>query len=580
MPDILSQSSRSTDIDPEEIEFPHANIVAVEALATVLETAFGPFSQDKLLAEKLDAAETPARMPEQVNYVVTSDGATVLQQLDIEHPMGPIIQRLIGPKRPGDTDVEGEDIPDGITGTVLLTAALLTEAKGLLELGLHPRSITRGYQVANRAVRSELDRARRPLSSFHNPNAAAESVALTAMTGNDIDQRMKRWANLAVEAVETVGPPTEESFVIRQFSEGTIADSRLIHGAILDRNGIASDEMPKRIEQAHVLILDGQDDGGLRKADIPEHYQITHEEAGSQEEFARTRQQHREDFTEQLRTAGVDIVVARQGIESEYYDLLSEADIAGVQAVSKLDLRQVALATGAEPVLITDEFGSSHLGHAGLVEERTVEPIARGRPKRRIVVFEDCPDTESVAVALHGVWETIADQATRAIRKAAVSVSEAKGMGDARGGVVPGGGAIDTRVASTLRAKAKSVDNRSQLAIEAFADAVDRVTAVLVRNGGADPITVLAELRTAHKQGDTDTGFIYPEGELQSAIEAGVLDPYTRHRLRYISAVQVANLILGIDETLDATFSHEPAGPDESINPDAARRQMDALDTG
>ncbi|WP_255152139.1 TCP-1/cpn60 chaperonin family protein [Halorarius halobius] len=578
MADPALSGTADGEMDPADIEFPHANIVAVEALATVLETAFGPRSHDKLVAEKHEAHETPDRMPEEVEFVVTSDGATILEGVDIEHPMGPIIQRVVGPERPGDTDVEGQDIHDGVCGTVLLTTALLTEAKELLDRGLHPRTVTAGYDTARRLALSELGDARRPLEAVGYPRETAEDVAVTAMTGNDIGQRTRGWARVAVDAVETVGAPTEESFVVRQFAEGTIDDSRLVRGAVLDRNDLVSDEMPSRIEDADVLLLDGQDDGGLRKHDVPEGYQIVHEDGESKRRFADARQARRDDLVERLTAAGVDVVVARQGIESDYYRMLADAGIAGVQAVSKLDLRQIARATGAEPTLVTDQFESATLGRAGVVETRTVEPAARGRPAREIVVFDDCPAPESVAVELHGVWNNVADQATRAVRKAAAAVSDAKGLGDAPAGVVPGAGATETRLARALRTAATSVGGREQFAVDAYADAIDRVTGVLVRNGGHDRIRVLSDLRAAHDAGEEATGFLHPAGELGDATAAGVLDTYAGHRRRYVVATQVANLLLGIDDTVDATFSNDPAGPDEVINPEAAEKQMDALD--
>lgn len=578
MPDPAVSVSNEGDADGSDLEFPHANILAVEALSTVLETAFGPRSHDKLVAEKLEAHETPEGMPEEVNFVVTSDGAKILENLDVQHPMGPIVERIIGTERPGDTAVEGKDIYDGVTGTVLLTTALLTEAKDLLDMGLHPRTLTAGYQTACQRALTELEAARQPLSSLGDPDAVAESVARTVMTGNDIGTQMQRWAQLAVEAVETVGAPDEASFVVRQFSDGTIADSHLVRGAILDRNEIVSDRMPKRIEDARILLLDGQSDGGLRKRDVPEDYQITHEDGESRRRFERARQDRREALVERLSAADVDVVVARQGIESQYYEMLADRGIAGVQAVSTLDLRQLARATGAEPVLITDEFEERHLGHAGLVESRTVEPITRGRPAREITVFDDCPAPESVAVALYGVWENVADQATMALRKAAAAVGEARGLGNAEYGVVPGGGAIETRLARTLRAEAKTVEGREQLAITAFADAIDRVTGVLIRNSGHDRITVLSDLRRAHASGAHETGFVCQTGDLGDVTEAGILDTYESQRRRYTVAMQVANLLLGIDDTLDATFTSEPAGPDDVINPKAAKRQMDALD--
>ena len=189
-----------------EPEFPQANIVAVRTMAEVLRSTLGPRSSDKLVVNAL-ASETERQdfrdnLPTD-DYTVANDGATILQELPTQHPIAPIVLRVIGPERPGDTDVVGQDIYDGISTTVVLTGALLDEAENLLEQGVHPYDIRRGYVAAAEAARERLGELSRPLDDFDDPDAAAVAVARTAMTGNDIGGAADRWARSTALCIPT-----------------------------------------------------------------------------------------------------------------------------------------------------------------------------------------------------------------------------------------------------------------------------------------------------------------------------------------------------------------------------------------
>ena len=172
--------------DADSISFPEANITAVTAIAGVLATTYGPTPQDKFVGKNLSSKNnsTPGEVSYD-DYVVTSDGAAILEELPLEHPIAPVVRRIAGPEVPGESDVEGKQIADGTTGTFILTASLLDEAESLLKMGLHPTSIRRGYRSALSVARDTLSTARRLLSTFEDPRATELAVARTTMTGND-----------------------------------------------------------------------------------------------------------------------------------------------------------------------------------------------------------------------------------------------------------------------------------------------------------------------------------------------------------------------------------------------------------
>jgi len=557
--------------DGDGLEFPHANIVAVEAIAGVLAPTLGPTPRDKLVVR--GARQSGSGEGHQPETTVASDGATLLRALPLEHSIAPIVRRMVGPERPGDTDVEGQDIPDGITTRVVLAAALLDRATPLIDLGVHPNDVQRGYARGAEIARRTL----RAASSPARDHEVRLAVARTALTGNDVGGERERWARLAVDAVALVGEPTETTFVVRAVGAGRIDDSRLVRGAVLDRNDRANESMPVRVANARVLVLGGANRGGLSDPDtagITRTASLSHPDSAFAERFA----EQRRALVERFVAAGVTVVCCRLGINAAYGRLLADAGILGVRGINRLKLQQVALATGATIVTHPQEFRPAHLGRAGAVREERIGKRRHRRATRRMIVVEECPDPGSVAVVLRGVSGQLAEQATTDCRKATMAVAAADGLGVREPGVVPGGGATEIGIADAIRERALTTGSREGLVLDAVADSVDDLTRTLGRNAGLDPLSVVADVRSAQRAGTPTAGVVLPNRKVADVVAAGVLDPLAVRLEAYETAFQVAIFLLRIDDAMDATFTREPAGPDDAIYDERAEKHMDWLD--
>lgn len=570
-----------------DISFPEANISAIHQLAGALASTYGPVSMDKLVVTEVSTAEKAN--PNQVaidDYIVSNDGSTILEKMPLEHPIAPIVEGMIGPERPGDTDVEGKDIPDGVVGTVVLTASLLEEAIDLVEQGIHPTDIIDGYEKGLSIAQETLSETTRQPGRH---DGAELALARTAMTGNDIGGNRESWARLAVEAVDQVGMPNQYTLPIRRIQYGSLDDSRLLYGTILDRNEIAREYMPTRIEDASVLILGGYErntasdgrSGGLRDPQLNVDATIDLDSPEDVEAFDDLYAARRDEIVASIVDAGVDVVVTRLGITDEFLGMLGDHDVAAVRGVNHLKLRQLARATGATIVNDAGDIRAEHVGTAGLVEQRRIQRRKHRRKHRNIVVFEGCPDPASVTVQLSGSVGEIGAEAAREIRKAAAAVAIARGEADWEPGFVPGGGAIDAAIARNVREAAPAHDSRAQFALESFADAAETIVHALAKNAGFDPLGAVSDVRAGGTEWGNDSGFILPEGTAGDAFEAGVLDPTDRRLSAYRKAVQVATLVLRIDDALDAEFSDDPVDPEESNYPDRKKAQMErAEDSG
>lgn len=564
--------------DDDAFRFPDANIVAVKALAGVFSSVLGPSSKDKLIIEQLESRTPPRplRGPEPDKYVVTSDGHTIMDTVSIEHPVGAILGQISGSDQPGEADVEGAHIPDGVSSTVVLLGSLLHEGQSRLDLGLHPHTIRSGYEIGAMIAHETLHSLTRQVGEAPDAERWKRSVARTAITGNDIAGMGETWADLAVEAVETVGPPNELSLAVRTLMHGSITESRLVRGAVLDRNQRAHEDMPRRVTDPTIAVLGGfEHQGGLQDPQIRDDIALDIHSPTTTEKVEAMFVERREQIVSDLVEKEVDVVVARSGISPEFQRCLADNGILGIRGVSELEVRQVAAATGARLCKHPEDLDPEGFGTCGLVEEQIIDKRQNRRTRRRMIVFEDCDEPKSVTVLLRGVSGQIADQATIQLRKAAMAVAEAMGLTPGPAGVVPGGGAADLHIAETVRDRATSYDSRVQLALEAFADASENLLATIARNGAVDPYTAVTTVRSRRMQRDEHFGIFLPEGSVVNTEQVGIVDPTATRCRVYTTAVEVANLILNIDDAIDAVVSQEPPDPDDAIYEEPAEEQRE-----
>jgi chaperonin GroEL (HSP60 family) len=573
--------------DDAELSFPEANISAIKGIGGVLATSFGPVSHDKFIGTR--TSSQGASSPDEVahdDYVVTGDGRAILEALPMEHPIAPVLERVAGDEFPGETETAGEQITDGVTSSVLLLAALLDEAESLLDRGVHPTTVRQGYTDALSVATESLRDSCRQLDSFADVSAAEHAVARTSMTGNDVGGMADQWAEFAVEAADAIGYPTPETFGVEGVSTGSVRESKLLRGTVLPRNEIASERMPTAVDDATVLVLTGYQRGdagdgrvgGLQDPELQEDATIRIDDPRDITAYEEMYAERRNGIVESLIKHDVDVVVTRLGINDQYLQQLADADILAIRGVNRLKLKRVAGATGASLVRDPSDITPDNLGYAGRVEQQQAGKRSGRRTRRNIVVFDGCRNPTSMTVFLHGNGGQLRDEATRQLRTATAAVASARGEHGRPAGVVPGGGAVDIGVARDVRAAASSESSRTQLAMNAFADAIERLPYGLAKNAGMDPLETIADLRAAAGKTGYDTGLLLPDADVTDVVEHGVLDPFAVKSRSYATAVEVAGTVLRIDDAIDAETSREPSDEGDAIFDDHAEKHQDHLD--
>ena len=504
------------------------NILAAKAVAESVRTTLGPKGMDKMLIAGEEAT-------------ITNDGATILREMDIEHPVAKMIVEV--------AKAQDDEIGDGTTTAVIIAGKLLEKAEGLLDQDVHPTVIVQGYKQA-------AARAQKVLAEMAIDVSGDESILLkiaqTAMRGKGIEIAMDKLASISVEAAKAVagfqGKDIEENIKTVMIPGGRIEDSSIIYGIVVEKER-TSLEMPKRIENARIMLLEGTLE--LKKLDTDAKVTIT--EAKNLSSFKEGEEKVIKSQVDAISAAGANVVFCEKGIGVTAQNYLARQGMIGVRRVKREDLKMLALATGARLVGDVMTVTAKDLGSAALVEERKV-----GKDKK-MLFMEGCPKAKAVTIILHGVSEQFLEEMERALDDAlnvVLDVIRSKK-------IVPGGGAPEMMVAENLRQYASTLEGREQLAVRAFADAVEAIPLTLAENSGFDPLDSLAALRNMTSQGKA-FGLDIATGQPSDMLAAGIVEPLKVKTQAIKSATEAATMVLRVDDVIAAKREEMAPKPGQS----------------
>jgi len=505
------------------------NILAAKAVAEAVRTTLGPKGMDKMLIAGEEAT-------------ITNDGATILREMDIEHPVAKMIVEV--------AKAQDDEIGDGTTTAVIIAGKLLEKAEALLDQDVHPTVIVQGYKQA-------AARAQKVLSEMAIDVSGDDSVLLkiaqTAMRGKGIEIAMGKLAAIAVDAARAVagfeGKDIEENIKTVLIPGGKIEDSFINYGIVIEKER-TSQEMPKRIEKAKIMLLEGTLE--LKKLDTDAKVTIT--DAKNLASFKEGEEQVIKSQVDAIAAAGANVVFCEKGIGVTAQNYLARIGILGVRRVKREDLKMLALATGARLVGDVMTVTAKDLGSAGIVEERKI-----GKDKHMIFV-EGCEKAKAVSIILHGVSEQFLDEMERALDDALNVVLDVIRSGK----IVAGGGSPEIVVAEELRQYASTLEGREQLAVRAFADAVESIPLTLAENAGFDPVDSLAALRAKSGQGMKNFGLNILTGEPADMLAQGVVEPLKVKTQAIKSATEAATMVLRVDDVIAAKQEEMAPKPGQS----------------
>lgn len=506
------------------------NISAARAIADSVRSSLGPRGMDKMLVDSMG------------DVVITNDGVTILKEMDVQHPAAKMLVEV--------AKAQDAEVGDGTTTSVIITGELLKKAVDLIESNVHPTIITAGYRLANEKAQEILKEIAKEVTI--DDEETLIKIAEIAMISKQVSGSKEYFAKLVVDAVKTVAEKDKDGKYKIDLSNiqtvkkagAKMEESMLYKGLIIDKEPVQP-SMPKFVKNAKIALIDAAFE--VKKTEVEAKIQIT--DPSQLAEFVAEEENMLKKMVASIKASGANVVFCQKGIDDIAQHLFAKEGIYACRRVKKSDMDRLARSTGASVVNKVSDIEAADLGHAGMVELRKVE-------SEEMTFITDVKDPKTVSVLVRGGTNHVADEVERSLVDAwsAVSVAIEDGL------IECGGGSKEMEVAMRLRDHASTIGGRAQIALEAFASAMEIIPSTLAENAGLDPIDMIIEMRKQHKGGKITAGINPFSGKVEDMFELSVVEPYRVGKQALNAATDTAVMILRIDDVIASSSSGGP-GP-------------------
>jgi thermosome len=476
------------------------------------------------------------------DVTITNDGATMLKELDIQHPAAKMMVEI--------SKATDNEVGDGTTSAVVVAGALLEKAEELIVKDVHPVVIVDGYSRAVEKAQSILEETAEKVDPTGKPDLL--KVANTSMLTKLVNEDSPHLAGVVVDAILLISEKGEKGYKadidnvkVEKKPGGAITDTQLIRGMVLDKEVVHSG-MPKRIDEATIALVNSPLE--IEKTEFSAEIRINDPE--QMQKFMEEESNILKAMVDKVKEAGATVLICQKGIDDLAQHFLAKSGILAIRRVKESDMSKLAKATGARMVTNLDDLTNKDLGYAKLVEERKLE-------EDKWVFIEGCKNPKAVTILVRGGTQRIVDEAERALHDALMVTKDVVEMP----AIVAGGGAPEAEVSVQLRAWAQKLSGREQLAALKFADAIESIPLTLAENAGMDPIDTQVDLRARHGKEGKWFGVDAMNGKVADMYAKAVVEPLAVKLQILRAATEAASMILRIDDVIAASKMKAPPMP-------------------
>ena len=503
------------------------NIAAAKIIAEIVHTSLGPRGMDKMLVDSLG------------DVTITNDGATILKEIDVQHPAAKMLVEI--------SKTTDNEVGDGTTSAVVLAGALLEHAESLITQDVHPTIIVDGYRKAARKAKKFLDDIAEKITA--NDKSSLLKIAKTSMQTKLVRKDSEKLSEMVVKAILSVAEKNNEKYSVdiddikvEKKSGGSISDSSIIRGIVLDKE-IVHSGMPKKTIDGKIALINTALE--ISKTETDAKINISNPQ--QMKSFLDEENRMLKTMVDKVIGSGATVVLCQKGIDDMAQHYLAKAGILAVRRVKESDMTKLAKATGARIVTNLDDLFEKDLGSAALIQEKKVE-------EDKWVFVEGCKHPKSVTLLLRAGSQRVVDEVERSIHDSLMVVRDVMEIPS----IVAGGGSPETFAATKLRNWGKSLEGREQLAVEKFADALESIPLALAENAGMDPIDTLTNLRSKQIKGEKWTGIDVMKAKVGNMQTSDIIEPLVVKQQIVSAASEAACMILRIDDVIATAKS---AGP-------------------
>jgi len=504
------------------------NITAARAIADAVRSSLGPRGMDKMLVDSMG------------DVVITNDGVTILKEMDVQHPAAKMLVEV--------AKTQDAEVGDGTTTSVILAGELLKKATDMIDANVHPTIITAGYRLANDKAQEVLKKVSKKVTI--NDDKLLRLIAETSMISKQVGGSKSFFAEMVVDAVKTIIDKDEKGNYFADLKNiqtvkkagATMEESKLVKGLIIDKEPV-SPAMPKKVKGAKIILVDAAFE--VKKTEIEAKIQIT--DPSQLSAFIQEEENMLKKMVQRVKDSGANVLFCQKGIDDLAQHFFAKEGIYACRRVKKSDMERLGRSTGASICNKIEEISKDDLGYADSVELKFVED-------EEMTFITGCKEPKTVSILVRGGTNHVADEVERSLVDAwsVVKVSIEDGM------IVTGGGSTAMEIAMQLRDYAASVGGRGQIAIEAFASAMEIIPTTLAENAGLDPIDMNIEMRKQHKAGKVNAGLNPFTGKVEDMLKLNVIEPYRIGKQAINSATDAAVMILRIDDVIASKASPLP----------------------
>ena len=503
------------------------NIAAAKLVADLVKSSLGPRGLDKMLVDSLG------------DVTITNDGATILKEIDVQHPAAKMIVEI--------SKTVDNEVGDGTTSSVVFGGTLLARAEDLLKKEVHSSIIIEGFQAAAEKtleIYSELSKKIKP-----DDRESLLKIATTSMQSKLISEDSGILSKIVVDAILSIVTKKGEDFSVdlenikvEKKSGGSIQDTQIIKGIVLDKE-IVHSGMPTRIESAKIALINSALE--IEKTEMSAEIRIT--DPTQMQMFLEEENRMLKTMVDKLHDIGVNVLICQKGIDDIAQHYLSKHGIMAVRRVKESDMIKLSKATGGRVISNLDDLSEKDLGAADLAQQKKVE-------SDKWVFIEGCKHPQSVTMLIRGGSQRVIDEVDRSIHDSLMVVKDVIEKPE----IVAGGGAPESYAASQLKDWADNFDGREQLAIKKYAEALEIIPLTIAENAGMDPIDTMATLRAKQNQGRKWTGIDAKNTKIADMLAIDVVEPIAVKEQIIKSATEAACMILRIDDVI--AVSGAPGG--------------------
>jgi T-complex protein 1 subunit epsilon len=500
-------------------------------VSNALKSSIGPKGMDKMLISK------------DGDVMVTNDGATIVENMNIDHPIAELLVEL--------SKSQDNETGDGTTGVVILAGALLEQAQKLLDKGLHPLQIIEGYDKACEFAVAHLESIATEIDIKKNNQENLKKAAKTALGSKVVSKYQDKFAEIAVNAILAVADQSRKDVnfdLIKVVGKvgGNLEDTQLIEGIVLDKE-MSHPQMEKKVTDASICILNAPFEPPKPKS----KYNIDIKNAEDYKKLYETEQNYFKKMISSVKESGANFVICQWGFDDEANHLLMHNNLSAVRWVGGSEIEQIALATGGMIINNFNDIKKEKLGRARVVKEINI-----GTKNEKMIVLEECIVKKAITILVRGGSSIIVEEAKRCLHDALCVVRNM--IIDPR--IVYGGGATEISCSLHVEEKADSTPSIEQYAIRAFAEALDVIPIALAENSGYNGIEYLANLKNKQKKDNIAAYGVdcLKQGTNQMSVQ-GVYEGYNSKKQQLQLATQVCKMILKIDDVIKPHDLDEPA---------------------